>query len=452
MTTAVAGADGSLLERWSAWQAATAARDEARGYRVHGGRLALAYAIELIVIAASLVGAWHFAKHNARGDLDIMVMMMLAPIGYAVLEFTRVPLAYSIRTQTSRLMRFLAVVGVISAAGVTIKSMSQLGELMFRPRLTEVAQARQALKQAEGTRDEIATRISAADRDVAASEAALKAATDNLSQAMKENASLPPTRCVAVQRRDATGRIITRQQCTTDPRVKAQNSALQAAEKALADARETHDRAQAQRRPLSAKTAEEALTVAKVRLDEAVSHSQLHSFTAMAFGKDPLEVQDGEIARFLRIFVFGPAIFISLASTMLALTSIERLSRRDETVTLPDEAAQFILGPYAATIIDEAARTAAATQAAALDEARAEALRAIKAEATRRSGGWWGRIVRREAGAAEAPEAPAQASPGAASTDRGSSTVTATAASADAAQDEAQPVDELASVTPLRRK
>jgi hypothetical protein len=221
LTTAVAGADGSLLERWSAWQATTAARDEARGYRVHGGRLVLAYAIELIVISASLVGAWLFARHAARGDTDIMIMMMLAPVGYAVLELSRVPLAYSIRTQTSALTRFLAVVGVVCAAGVTIKSMSQLGELMFRPRLTEVAQARQALKQAEGTRDEIATRIAAADRDVAASEGALRTATENLSQAMRENASLPPTRCVAVQRRDANGRLVTRQQCTTDPRVKA---------------------------------------------------------------------------------------------------------------------------------------------------------------------------------------------------------------------------------------
>ncbi|MCZ8107744.1 MAG: hypothetical protein O9972_59020 [Burkholderiales bacterium] len=239
------------MDRWSAWRDAVASRDERRGYRVHRGRLAMAYAIELIVIGASLAGAWLFAKHAARGDADIMIMMMLAPVGYAVLELSRVPLAYSIRTQTSALMRFLAVVGVVCAAGVTIKSMSQLGELMFRPRLTEVAQARQALTQAEGTRDEVAARIAAADRDVGASEGALKSATESLSQAMKENASLPPTRCVPVQRRDANGRPVTRQQCTTDPRVKAQNSALQAAEKALADARATQEQAQAQRCPSS---------------------------------------------------------------------------------------------------------------------------------------------------------------------------------------------------------
>lgn len=447
MTTAVAGADGSLLERWSAWQAATAARDEARGYHVHGVRLAMAYAIELIVIGTSLVGAWLFARHAARGDTDIMVMMMLAPVGYAVLELSRVPLAYSIRTQTSALMRCLAVVGVVCAAGVTIKSMSQLGELMFRPRLTEVAQARQALKQAEGTRDEIATRIAVADRDVAASEGALRTATENLSQAMKENASLPPTKCVPVQRRDANGRQVTRQQCTTDPRVKAQNSALQAAEKALADARATQEQAQAQRRPLSARAAEEAVTAARVRLDEAVSRSQLHSFTAMAFGKDPLRIDDGEIAQFLRVFVFVPAIFISLASTMLALTSIERLPRKDETVTLPDEAAQFILAPYAASIIEEAARAAAAAQASAVHEARDEALRAVRAEASKRSRSWWGRLVRREAGAA--PAAPARAATPA---DEPAAETAAEQDPAPEAVDTAPTSNDTASVTPLRRK
>lgn len=449
MMSAVAGAGSSFVDRWLDWRDAVASRDERRGYRVHGGRVALAYAIELIVIGASLVGAWLFARHAARGDTDIMIMMMLAPVGYAVLELSRVPLAYSIRTQTSALMRFLAVVGVVCAAGVTIKSMSQLGELMFRPRLTAVAQARQGLKQAEGTRDEVATRIAAADRDVGASEGALKSATESLSQAMKENASLPPTKCVPVQRRDANGRTVTRQQCTTDPRVKAQNSALQAAEKALGDARATQEQAQAQRRPLSAKAAEEAVTVAKVRLDEAVSRSQLHAFTAMAFGKDPLRIDDGEIAQLLRVFVFAPAIFISLASTMLALTSIERLPRKDGTVTLPDEAAQFILAPYATTIIEEAARSAASARMADVERAREEALRAVRTEAAKRSTSWWGRMARREAGMTATADAAAEAPPVS-----GEPTETAVPQEGKpgAAAEPSAHGDDGASVTPLRRK
>lgn len=446
--TAVLDMGGAFADRWSARRDTAMARDERRGYRVHGGRLALAYAIEIIVIATSLTGAWLFARQNGRGDLDVMIMMMLAPISYAVLEFARVPLAYSIRTQTSLLIRLMAVVGVVCAAGVTVKSMSQLGELMFRPRLAEVAEARQALKQAEGLRDEIGGRIASADRDVVASEAAVKTASDHLAQAMKENASLPPRKCVPVQRRNGQGRLYTTTQCSDDPRVKAQNSALQAAEQALADARGKLDQAKAGRQPLSAKGAEEAVTRAKVRLDEAVSRSQLHSFTAMAFGKDPLQVDDGEIARFLRIFVFVPAIFVSLASTMLALTSIERLPRKNETVTLPDEAAQYILAPYAASIIEEAARSAAAAQVSAVNEAREEALRAVRADAAKGSRSWWDRIVRR--GTIAQPDAPAVAKPATDST--AAEAGPGQASAVDGADAAAAATDDMASVTPLRRK
>jgi hypothetical protein len=184
-----------------------------------------------------------------------------------------------------------------------------------------------------------------------------------------------------------------------------------------------------------------------VRLDEAVSRSQLHSFTAMAFGKDPLRIDDGEIAQFLRVFVFVPAIFISLASTMLALTSIERLPRMDETVTLPDEAAQFILAPYAASIIEKAARAAAAAQASAVHEARDEALRAVRADASKRSRSWWGRLVRREAGAA--PAAPARAATPA---DEPAAETAAEQDPAPEAVDTASASTDTASVTPLRRK
>ncbi len=40
-------------------------------------------------------------------------MMMLAPIGYAVIEFCRVPLAMSVRAHRSWLIKTLALVGVI---------------------------------------------------------------------------------------------------------------------------------------------------------------------------------------------------------------------------------------------------------------------------------------------------------------------------------------------------
>jgi hypothetical protein len=74
-------------------------------------------------------------------------------------------------------------------------------------------------------------------------------------------------------------------------------------------------------------------------------HSQLHSFTAMTFGKDPNQVTDGEIASFLRVFVFLPAILVALASTLLAMTAVHRIKPKNEAtpVAVPDEAVIQIL-------------------------------------------------------------------------------------------------------------
>ena len=40
------------------------------------------------------------------------------------------------------------IVGIVMAAGVTTKSVSQLGEMMFHPRLAEASKARTTLKEA----------------------------------------------------------------------------------------------------------------------------------------------------------------------------------------------------------------------------------------------------------------------------------------------------------------
>src|SRR5262245_60485482 len=99
-----------------------AERDEQRGYRVDKKRVVIAYTAEIVIIAASLYGAWLFATTYGHNDPRTIAMMMLAPMGYAVIEWCRVPLALSVRTHRSRFVCALAVVGVLCAAGVTIKS------------------------------------------------------------------------------------------------------------------------------------------------------------------------------------------------------------------------------------------------------------------------------------------------------------------------------------------
>ena len=54
----------------------------------------------------------------------------------------------------------------------------------------------------------------------------------------------------------------------------------------------------------------------------AVNRSQLHSFTAMVYGVDPIDVTEQQVHAFLRIFVFLPALCAAFASTILALCAV----------------------------------------------------------------------------------------------------------------------------------
>ena len=70
-----------------------------QGYRIDYKYLGMAYAIEIAVVATSLLSAWFFAEIYGHGDGTTMAMMMLAPIAYAGIEIARVPLALALRTQ-----------------------------------------------------------------------------------------------------------------------------------------------------------------------------------------------------------------------------------------------------------------------------------------------------------------------------------------------------------------
>ena len=169
-------------------------RNEARGYFVNYKRLGLAFAIELLVICTSLYGAWLFAQMYGRTD-DTKHMMMLAPLAYALIEFCRVPLAVSTRTQRSLFVRALAVLAVVAAMGVTVKSVSQLGEMMFRPRLFDVTEKHGKLIDARNDQASLVKRIGEADALVEQVAVELKDAERGLSEATAELGKLPPSSC-----------------------------------------------------------------------------------------------------------------------------------------------------------------------------------------------------------------------------------------------------------------
>lgn len=293
-----------------------------KGYRIKWGYVAIAYLVEFMVIGASLWGAWLFAGVYSDGDDKAFYFMLLAPLVYAAVELCRVPLGILARTQRSYFIRALAIVGIIFAAGVTTKSVSQLGEMMFHPRLMDAAKAKTALKDAQADRATIDGRIAAADERVAQYTTELdqieKRAADNASQL----AALPAQRCERVYGTNSKGQRYSNLKCVTDPRTATLNASVGKAGADRSVVTKSLEEARKARAELDRGAAERKVADAEQTYRNSVNRSQLHSFTAMVYGVDPIDVTDAQVHSFLRIFVFVPAICAAFASTILALCAV----------------------------------------------------------------------------------------------------------------------------------
>jgi hypothetical protein len=343
----------ALRQRAAVMRDRVRTRDEARGYSIDKKRVVLAYLTESVVVAASLYGAWLFAQMYGHDDWKQIEMMLLAPVGYGIIEICRVPLALSVRTHESRLVKTLAIVGVICASGVTVKSMSQLGEIMFRPRLFDVVHAAESLQQANDAQTEMTRKIAVADALVTDRRSAFNVGEQRAKSDAEQLAALPKEQCTATSGVTKDGRPWKGQACKTDPRVLPMKDNLQRTVAARDDLQRKLEDAVRERGKLDPAVTDKAMTAAKTGYREAVLHSQLHSFTGMVFGKAPTEVTDEEIHRFLRLFVFFPAIFVAFASTLIAFTAVHRL----EPKTIPfDPDAEFILHGMMQDVVDRATR------------------------------------------------------------------------------------------------
>ncbi|CAA2099606.1 hypothetical protein MBUL_00237 [Methylobacterium bullatum] len=303
-------------ERW------THERHLEKGYRIKWGYVGIAYLVEFMVIGASLWGAWLFAGVYSDGDDKAFYFMLLAPLVYAAVELCRVPLGILARTQRSYFIRALAIVGIIFAAGVTTKSVSQLGEMMFHPRLMDAAKAKTALKDAQADRSTIDNRIAAADARVAQYTTEL----DQIEKRAAENASqlsaLPAQRCERVSGTNSKGQRYSNLKCVTDPRTATLNASVGKASADRAVVTKSLEEARRARAELDRGVAERKVADAEQAYRNSVNRSQLHSFTAMVYGVDPIDVTDAQVHAFLRIFVFVPALCAAFASTILALCAV----------------------------------------------------------------------------------------------------------------------------------
>ncbi|MDQ0447976.1 hypothetical protein QO012_002481 [Methylobacterium aerolatum] len=318
-----------------------------KGYRIKWGYVAIAYLVEFMVIGASLAGAWLFAGVYSDGDWHAFYFMLLAPLVYAAVELCRVPLGILARTQRSYFIRGLAILGIIFAAGVTTKSVSQLGEMMFHPRLMDAARTKTTLKDAQADRATIEDRIKAADDRVASYTAELdqieKRAGDNAQQL----AGLPAQRCEKVFGTNSKGVRYQNLKCVADPRVAALSAGVTKANADRTALVKDLEEARKARAALDRGAADRRVADAEQAYRNAVNRSQLHSFTAMVYGVDPIDVSEQQVHAFLRIFVFLPALCAAFASTILALCAVSTrrtfMDEDDLGAAVNPEAAPFML-------------------------------------------------------------------------------------------------------------
>ncbi|ANY77307.1 hypothetical protein BB934_02940 [Microvirga ossetica] len=330
--------------------------------------LSIAFVSEGLVIILSLLGAVLFAIQYGHQDWILMGFMFLAPIGYAVVELTRVPLAILVRTQPNYLLKLLFFVGILCASAVTTKSLSQLGEMMFRPRMMDVNKARHDFEEAKGKRDAFQGEYAARKAVLDQANASLTSANELSSKqvdALKETGK--PQMCpITYTYRDRNGKTqrgTRTAPCPESAASKEIRATMTDQRGTVTAAREKVDEANKALRTLGTAEEVEANVVATRKVyDDAIAHSQLHAFTGMFFAKDPAQVTEGELSNFLRLFVFIPAICASLASTLLAMGSVTRIKPKKfkavaSQKVVPVEGGRYVLDPFHKTVVEKAIDT-----------------------------------------------------------------------------------------------
>lgn len=333
-------------------------RELARGYTISVKQVILAFAIELVIIGASLVAAWYFAeKHSSKTNADF-VLSILGPIGFAMVEMTRIPLAISIRTHKSIIIKLIAVVGVVAAAGITAKSMVNLGQLTYEPRRIEVIKAHNSMTQAIQERDLV-------EKELANLQAELEAKKRIVDQTDKQvtnlNDTLKKHNCVlGTTSTVRDGQVVTNTSCRNSAQTNAIIKSLEDQVKLLKVEKEEQSDAEAAVKSYIetvVRPAESKKVSSTLSYREALTMSQLHSLAAILLGKDLVEVQDADVSHLLKYFVYIPAFLVAFASTLIAITAVHRIPaehyRKDEKILLPENAGAYVFGPLASAIADE---------------------------------------------------------------------------------------------------
>ena len=366
-------ADGNDFARSSGWnwfwdrasprqRTSRLERDTARGYSINVKQVVLAFAVEFVIIGLILVSQFVYAAEFPNPSQYKTIQALLFPVAFAMVELARVPLAIAVRTQNSWNIKLAALIGVSCAVVVTSFSLSQIGHLTFNPRLEAAHDKHKALLEAQSQEQSFIDQKDAAqdlvEQRIKARDSAAEAHRNVVSQLNAQ----PAQNCGQVTKRNPDGSVSTAQTCRENPALKTLKAELAATSAKVNEAETALKQAQAARANFDLRSTKERASKADAEYRDAVYQSQLHSYTAMLFRKDPRDVSDGEVKTLEWYLIIIPSIAAALSSTLIAMTAVRRIKvpAREPAATLSDEAAQYLFGPLVDAIRAEANAAVAA--------------------------------------------------------------------------------------------
>lgn len=322
-----------------------------KNYEIDYTMVLTAFGIEFIIALLALCGNYLLSSRYATSSSDFLVMI-LAPICFFFIEISRIPLAVAFRTQDTRGIKIMCLVGVLAFSTVTIKSVSQLSEMMFHPRMYAVEAARRNVIEAKAELEAYQSQIKSADNFVEQKKEQLNKARTTYDGIIEKLGSQKEQPCISTFKMGRNGVRSKGIACPKNKIAEAISSQKDTAKSAVEMASVELTNANNERSKLFDGKFATQLALTEKEVKSALFSSQLHSFTGMFYGKDVTHVSDDEVYAFMRLFVFIPSICVALAASILAAASVTKFPKKEERDDLALSAGE------AGALIDELASAA----------------------------------------------------------------------------------------------
>jgi hypothetical protein len=290
-----------------------------------------------LIIGLILTSQYFIASEQGPRVLEAL----LFPIALAMVELARVPLAIAVRTQNSWNIKLAAALGVASAIVVTSFSLSTIAYRTFDPRLTQANDTHNDFLKLAGQRHSLTAQLESSQGAVeqrAKKRDSISAHINTLTSQLTARQAQTCT-TISAPNPNPQGPALTTQSCRTNPVLKPLHAEIASQNVKLKESEATLKQAQQQvegaRHDLVA--FDDKLGKAEADHRETINHSQLHSYTAMLFRKDPRDVSDGEVKTLEWYLIVVPSIAAAFASTLIAITAVRRIPPEPTAVAqIPD--------------------------------------------------------------------------------------------------------------------